>query len=94
MPSKKLKTQIKNVKKEASNFKKEFKKQTFTAISAALGFLIALSWREPISDLITKIVEEAGLTKDLIRYKFLSAIIITVICVLFLIIISKWSSKN
>ncbi|MBU3912541.1 MAG: hypothetical protein KKE50_00455 [Nanoarchaeota archaeon] len=37
-------------KKVGGIFGSEFKNQTVIAITAAFGFLIALSWREPISE--------------------------------------------
>ncbi len=76
------------------NFKREFKKQIITAITAAFAFLVALSWREPISDLVNKIIIEAGLKRSVVYFKFLSALIVTLIAVFALMIISKWGSKE
>ena len=66
-----------------STFRSEFKKQTVTAISAAFGFLIALVWR----DYIAAILKTEQLT-------LWSAISITALCVLGLMIISKWATTN
>ena len=63
-----------------STFSNEFKKQTILAISAAFGFLIALVWR----DYLMSIIKTEQLT-------LLSVVIITAMCVLGLIIISKWA---
>ena len=38
------------IKKSALEFRREFKKSMLTAIIAAFGFLIALSWRDVISE--------------------------------------------
>jgi len=78
----------------SKRFREEFKAQVFIAISAAVGFLIALSWREPISKLINSLIVKLGLQQQVIYYEFLSAIIITIIAVLILIIIAKWNEKK
>ena len=74
-------------------FRSEFKKYAITAITAAFAFLVALSWREPISKLFSKIIEDLGLSENIIYYEFLSAILITIMAVLLLMLISKWASK-
>ncbi len=81
-------------KSKALKFKDEFKKHTLTAVSAAFGFLIALSWREPISDLVNYIIEAIGVSEKFILYKFISAVVITIVAVLALMVISKWNSKE
>ncbi len=81
-------------KRHSGNFQREFKKHVIVAITAALGFLIALSWREPISEFVGIIIERLGVGDQMIYYKFLSAIIITVIAVLALIIVSKWAIEK
>ncbi len=85
---------IEKTKKASSEFRREFKRQTVTAITAAFAFLIALSWREPISEGVSSLILRAGLKESLIYYKFLSAVIITFLGVIFLIILSKWSSEK
>jgi len=85
---------IEKARAHALRFRREFKKQTITAITAAFGFLIALSWREPISDLVKLIAENLGLTESLIYYQFLSAVIVTIIGVFVLLLISRWASEN
>ena len=77
-----------------SDFRNEFKKQTVTAITAAFAFLIALSWREPISEGVNNLILKSGLKENLIYYKFVSAILITFLGVIFLVILTKWSSEN
>ena len=75
-------------------FSSEFKKQTLTAISAALGFLIALSWREPISSAVNDLVSNFGMEKSLVYYQFVSAFIVTFIGVLILMLVSRWNAKK
>lgn len=75
-------------------FREEFKKQTVIAITAAFAFLIALSWRSPIQNSVDKIVSRLGLSEQIIYYEYLTAVIITILAVLALMIISKWASEK
>jgi len=81
------------IKQSTLKFKQEFKKHSVTAITAAFAFLIALSWRTPIQDSVNKLIEFFGLTEKALLYEYISAIIITIIAVLFLIIFAKWTSN-
>ena len=76
---------------KTSVFGSEFKKQTATAIIAAFGFLVALVWR----DFILKLVENFSKTNLLEKYPYIAelytAIIITIIAVIGIAIISRWS---
>ena len=78
----------------AGKFKNEAKKHTATAIMAAFGFLIALSCRTPIQNSVNNMIKSFGLTESAIYYEYLSAIFITIIAVLALIIIAKWTSDS
>jgi uncharacterized membrane protein YdbT with pleckstrin-like domain len=75
-------------------FKKEFRKQTIIAIMAAFGFLMALSWRDFISELVSHIVEYFTLGGQLYLYKLFSAIIVTLIAVIGIIIVSKFNADD
>ena len=85
---------LKRARASAKKLRKEFKKHIVTAIAAALGFLIALSWREPISNLTNYIINILGLQGEQIFYQFLAAIIITIILVLALMIVVRWEVKE
>jgi len=76
-------------KKSALKFKREFKKSTTTAIVAAFGFLIALTWRDVISEWVTKISSASPLQSNLI-----SAVIITIISVIGILIISRLNNEE
>jgi uncharacterized membrane protein YdbT with pleckstrin-like domain len=80
-------------KKHASDFRKEFKKQLLFAVSAAFGFLMAFSWREPIMDFIGFLINSVGI-KSQIYDGVISAVVLTVVGVLFLMVISKWASEK
>lgn len=73
----------------AKKFKQEINRAVSTAIVAAFGFLIALSWKE----LITEWVET--LTKmSPVQGKLISAIIVTLISVFGIIIATKIFSEK
>ena len=77
-----------------ARFKREFKKHSIAAITAAFAFLIALSWRAPIQKSVNNIIVSLGLVGKEIYIEYLSAILITVIAVVALIMISRWSSDS
>lgn len=71
-------------KHSAKSFNKELKKSTNTAIVAAFSFLIALVWRDAISEYINKLTEMSPMNGKLI-----SALIVTFICVLGIVLVTK-----
>ncbi len=71
-------------KAQAKRFKKELKKAMSTAILAAFGFLIALVWKDVITDFVNKISEQSPISG-----KLFSALLVTLICVLGVMIITK-----
>jgi formate/nitrite transporter FocA (FNT family) len=71
-------------KKGVHNFKKEFKKEMNTAILAAFGFLIALVWKDVITNWVNNISEQSPLHGPLI-----SALGVTVVCVLGIMLFSR-----
>ena len=73
----------------AIKFKNEFKKTTHTAIVAAFSFLIALSWRDLISEYIIQLTALSP-----IGGKWVSAIIVTFLGVLGILIVSKYLSTE
>ena len=81
-------------KKHSGAFQREFKKHVIVAITAALGFLIALSWKEPILELAGLLISKLGMAEGAVYFKVVSAFIVTVIAVLALIIISKWAAEK
>ncbi len=76
-------------KAAAKKLKLELKKSVNTAIAAAFGFLIALSWRDVITGYVSKVENLSPLKGNLI-----SAIIITVISVIGILIVTKIFSVN
>jgi hypothetical protein len=87
--TKKEKLKIK-AKESARKFKLEIKKSVSTAIVAAFGFLIALSWRDVITEYVKKIEALSPLKGNLI-----SAVIITIVSVIGILIVTKiFSAKE
>jgi TRAP-type C4-dicarboxylate transport system permease small subunit len=89
-----IKKQIaKRLLEETTLLGSEFKKQISTALIAAFGLIIALSWQ----DVIKKIVETFPKSGILIYHPYLSslyvAILITFIAIIGILIISKWAKK-
>ena len=78
----------------AEKFHKRFRKELVTAVVAAFGFLIALSWREPIVQAIDLFIEFTNLKGNEIYIQIISAILITIIGVLAIMVISKWDVKK
>jgi len=66
----------------------EFKKQTSTAIMAAFGLIIALAWKDVITDLVSKInfFSNYGL--------LVTAIVMTLISVLGILLVSRWAKSG
>lgn len=71
-------------KKGVKEFKREFKKEMNTAVMAAFGFLIALVWKDVITEFVDKISEKSPFQGTLF-----SALGVTVICVLGIMFFSR-----
>jgi len=77
------------LKQKTTEVKRELKKSILSAIVAAFGFLIALSWRDVIIEYVDKISSLSP-----VQGKLISAVIITVICVLGILIMTKFLSEK
>jgi len=71
-------------KESARRFQREFRKSIVTAMAAAFGFLIALVWKDVITEWVTKISETSPVKNSLI-----TALITTIIAVIGILLISK-----
>ncbi len=94
-----MKKLLRKTEKEAEEFRlrfrTRFKKEIITAILAAFGFLIALSWREPIVAFVDKIIASLNLgVSGEIFMKILSAVIVTIIAVFVFVLIARWEAKD
>ncbi len=87
---KKIKKIKKNAREHATEFQKEARKTTATAIAAAFSFIIALFWRDAIQDLIDNALKNMGLTNQTYVAKIFAALFVTAIGVIAIMRISKW----
>jgi hypothetical protein len=78
------------LKKDAKEYTLTIKEEISTAILAAFAFLIALVWRDAISDIIDTLK-----ISQYIQSSLINAIFVTIISVIGIIIIKKYLSvKN
>ena len=81
-------------KESLSYIQFEIKKQLILAITAALVFLIALSWKEPIQDTFIYLIESIGWNGNELILEYMSAIVITGVAVIVLFIINSKIVKS
>ena len=72
-------------------FGSEYKKQTLTAITAAFGLVIALSWQAVIRKIIDSIPKSGIFLYHPYITDLYTAIIVTAISVSAIIVLSKWA---
>jgi hypothetical protein len=81
-----------------SRFSKEFRKQTSVAIVAAFVLLMALVWRDFISELVIHIIDLMDLKGPVYMYRLITAILVTVFAVFGILLASRMhvhaSKKN
>lgn len=77
-----VKGTIDATKKSTKKFKDEFKKASGTAIIAAFGLIVALAWKEVIEEYILRF-------SNVLQGKIISAVIITAVSVIGIMIITK-----
>ena len=85
----KAKIQAQRAKEKAKKFNMELKKALYTAFLAAFGFLIALVWRDVIQSWVDKISSTSPVQGQLV-----SAIIVTIICVVGILIVTKYLKEK
>lgn len=78
----------------AKTFKKEVRNHIKTAILAAFGFIIALTWRDAIQEAVNSMVVKLGVEGSAYLYHIYTAIIITIVCVVGIILFSRWGGKE
>ncbi len=89
----KEKTKVQILKEKAKNstirLKNEFRNAISTALIAAFGFIIALEWREVIQEMILKVTVVSP-----IQSKLISALIVTFISVIGIILVTSLIHKK
>jgi len=76
-------------KKVKRSFKKEFKRQVRMAAAAAIGFIIAFSWRNFVYDMTKAWLEKITPLSGAFESGLASALLITVIGVILILISSR-----
>ncbi|MDO8740563.1 MAG: DUF5654 family protein [Candidatus Woesearchaeota archaeon] len=81
--------------KHAKYFQKEVRKNIAIAISAAFAFILALYWKDLITEGVNKVLDYLKLSGNSFYFRVFVALIVTLICVLGIIIITRWGQiKN
>jgi len=74
------------VKEHASALKGEVKKQITNLVTAAFGFVAALSWNDAIKAMINEVLKN----QTVWYWMVLNAVVVTVIAVIAIVLISKY----
>ena len=82
------------VRGHASSLREEFRKHVSTAIMTAFGLVIALVWKDVVTALIPSITAPSLLTKYPFLVQVYTAVIVTIVAVLGILIISKWAKTS
>jgi len=85
----KMKQAREKAKKYGSRFKDQTKKSLLTALIAAFGFIIALAWRDFITEYTELLVSLTPLQGKLVH-----AVLVTIVSVIGIIIVTKLFSDN
>lgn len=83
-----------HIGRTVAQVKIEAKKKASIAISAAFAFVIALFWRDAVQEAIDKVLETLGLTGSAYIYKIITAVVVTILCVIGIIFISRWGETE
>lgn len=78
----------------ASIIKLEFKKQTTTALIAAFGLVIALSWQTVIKKIVDGVPKKGILLYHPYLADLYTALIVTLIGAVAILIITAWANKQ
>jgi len=79
--------------KTKTKFKEEFRKQLRLAIAAAVGFIIAYSWRDFIIELSKDTINAITATMNIHLINLASSLLITFLGVLIILFTSKMLKK-
>ena len=71
----------------------EFRTTIATALAAAFGFVIALTWNDFIKSAIDDFLKAAGITGTGYIVRLEAAIIVTIVGVVGIILVSRWKKK-
>ena len=80
--------------KPAKQFVKAVRKNIGVAIMGAFALVIALVWNETIKEGVEKLMNALGIHPETYIFKIVAAIMVTVICVIGILIFSRWAEKK
>jgi uncharacterized membrane protein len=80
--------------KAAQAFIKAVRKNIGIAIMGAFALVIALVWNETIKEGVNKLMDSLGIQPETYLFKIVAAIIVTVICVIGILLFSRWAEKK
>lgn len=83
-----------HIEQKARQVVYEVESKTFLAIASAFAFVMALTWNEAIKEGVNQIIVNMGLTGEAYIYKIITAIIVTVICIMGIMLFSKIRKKD
>ncbi len=83
-----------NFSKKAKRFQNDIRKHMATAIAAGFAFVMALVWRDAIQAGIDRILDKLGIEGSGYIYKIIVAVFVTVVCVVGLRFVARWSEKE
>lgn len=83
------KTKKKVEEKEKKTFRKEFKKAISTGLISAAGLIIALAWRDVLTEYVDRVT-----SINPVEGKIIGALIVTSIAVIVIMLISKYISEE
>jgi len=86
-----VKKAVISVKETSQKIKKQTKKTIGASLAAAFGLTAALIWRDAVDEVIKKVTEILSLREETYILKLITALIITTVCVIFIVYFSKWS---
>lgn len=70
------------------------KREVTPAIIGSFGFIIALVWRDAIKEALNYYLERTGLMSHFVLYTFISAILVTVMVIMIMMGVSKYSHSR
>ena len=83
-----------HISSKTEKLRLEMRKAVVGAIVAAFGVLIALVWKDVVKDFVDSIVTKLNIPESAAYYHLISAIIITIICVIGIIIVGRFSVQE
>lgn len=79
---------------KTARLRTEFKKQMLTALIAAFGLVIALSWQEVIKKIINDIPKSGILLYHPYLTELYIALVVTAVGAIAILILSRWSQSS